>query len=134
MYVSFFFLINSYGSFIINEEDAHVTLLILQLKVMQNMHHVLLFMIVVLSFRKGKNNGRISYDHERLYRHHIKSLNLNKMLFQSDRQSIDNCRMDMRTFTKLCQLLKIERMLKENRNMSIKEMVISSLHIIAHHT
>ena len=111
-----------------------VIVLILQLKVLQSIYHVLLFMIVAFNSTKGKNGGRISYGHERLYRHHIRSLNLDKMLFQSDKQSVENCRMDRRTFAKLCQLLKIEGMLKENRNMSVKEMVISFLHIIAHHT
>ena len=56
------------------------------------------------------------------------------MLFESDRQSVENCMMDRRTFAKLCQLLKTEGMLKENRNMSVEEMVISFLHTIAHHT
>ena len=97
------------------------------------MYHVLLFMTIVLNSRKVRNRDRITYGHEQLYRHHIRSLNLDKMLFQSDKQSVENCRMDRRTFAKLCQLLKTEGMLKENRNMSVEEMVISFLHIIAHH-
>ena len=56
------------------------------------------------------------------------------MLFQSDRQNVENCMMDRRTFAKLCQLLKTEGMLKKNTNMSVEEIVISFLHIIAHHT
>ena len=56
------------------------------------------------------------------------------MLFQNDRQNVENCMMDRRTFAKLCQLLKTKGMLKENRNMSVEEMVINFLHIIAHHT
>ena len=56
------------------------------------------------------------------------------MVFQSNGQSVENCRMDRRTFAKLYQLLKIEGMLKENRNMNVEEMVISFLHIIAYHT
>ena len=86
-----------------------VTVLILQLKMMQSMYHVLLFLIVTLSSRKSTNRGRISYAHERLHRHSIRSLNLDKMLFQSDRQSVENYRMDRRTFKKLCQLLKTEK-------------------------
>ena len=97
------------------------------------MYHVLLFMTVALSSRKSTHGGKISYAHERLHRHSIRSLNLDKMVFQSDRQSVKNCRMDKRTFAKLCQLLKIERMLKENRNMSVEEMVINFFHIIVHH-
>ena len=94
---------------------------------------MLLFMIVAFSSTKGKNGGRISYGHERLHRYHIRSLNLDKMLFQNDKQSVENCRMDRKTFARLCQLLKTEGMLKENRNMSVEEMVISFLHIIVHH-
>ena len=56
------------------------------------------------------------------------------MLFQSDRQSVENCRMDKRTFAKLCHLLKTKGRLKENRNMSVEEMVISFFHIISYHT
>ena len=56
------------------------------------------------------------------------------MLFESDRPNVENCRMDKRTFAKLCQLLKTEGKLKENRNMSVEEMIISFLHIIDHHT
>ena len=78
-------LINSYGSFIINEEDALGYNAILQLKVMQSMYHVLLFLTVALNSRKGTNRGKISYAYERLHRHSIMSLNLDKMLFQSDR-------------------------------------------------
>ena len=70
------------------------------------MYHVLLFLIVTLSYRKGKNRGRISYAHEQLHKHNIKTLNLDKMLFKSDRQSVENCRMGKRIFAKLCQLLK----------------------------
>ena len=56
------------------------------------------------------------------------------MLFESDRQSVENCRMDKITFAKLCHLLKTEGRLKENRNMSVEEMVIGLLHIISLHT
>ena len=71
-----------------------VTVFILQLKMMQNMYHVLLFVIVALVCRKHKNRGILSYAHERLHRHNIRTLNLDKMLFESDRQNMDNCRMD----------------------------------------
>ena len=89
------------------------------------MYHVLLSLFVTLSLKKGNNRGGISYAHERLHRHNIRTLNLNKMLFESDRQSVENYRMNKRTFAKLCHLLKTGGRLKENRNISVEEMVIS---------
>ncbi|XVE89435.1 hypothetical protein DITRI_Ditri19aG0201100 [Diplodiscus trichospermus] len=56
------------------------------------------------------------------------------MIFESDVQSIDNCRMDRRAFTKLCHLLETQGRLKASKNMGTEEMVASSLHIIAHRT
>ena len=40
--------------------------------------------------------------------------------------------MDRRALTKLCYLLRTHGNLKENRNMSITELVVSFLHIMAH--
>ncbi|XVF69313.1 hypothetical protein PTKIN_Ptkin11bG0070800 [Pterospermum kingtungense] len=56
------------------------------------------------------------------------------MGFESDRQSIENCRMDRRCFTKLCYLLKTEGRLETSKNMSVEETLVSFLHILAHHT
>ena len=90
------------------------------------MYHVLLFVIVALVCRKHRSIGTISYAHERLHMHNIRTLNLDKMLFESDRQIVNNCRMDIRAFARLYHLLKIEGRLKANRNMSVKEIVITS--------
>ena len=84
-----------------------------------------LFVIVILACRKHRNRDSISYAYERLDRHNIMTLNLYKMLFESDRLSVDNCRLDMKAFAMLCHLLKIEWSLKENGNMSVEEMVIN---------
>ncbi|KAG6488983.1 hypothetical protein ZIOFF_050241 [Zingiber officinale] len=54
------------------------------------------------------------------------------MTFHSDRQCVDNCSMDKRSLSKLCYLLMTHGKLKGNINMSINELVISFLHIIAH--
>ncbi|XVF43475.1 hypothetical protein PTKIN_Ptkin02bG0043000 [Pterospermum kingtungense] len=56
------------------------------------------------------------------------------MVFESDKQCFDNCRMDTRIFAKLYNLLKTNGGLKEYRNMSIEEMLVNFPHIIAHHT
>ena len=76
--------------------------------------------------RKLKNRGRISYAHEALDRHNIMFLNLGKMVFESDRESVDNCKMDRRVFVRLCHLLK-RRKIEVNRNMSVEEIVISKI-------
>ncbi|KAG6469953.1 hypothetical protein ZIOFF_070889 [Zingiber officinale] len=54
------------------------------------------------------------------------------MSFYSDRQCVDNCRIDRRYLAKLCYLLTTDENLKGNINISISELVISFLHIIAH--
>ena len=45
---------------------------------------------MALACKKHKNRGTISYAHERLHRHNIGILNLDKMLFKSDKHSVDN--------------------------------------------
>ena len=57
-------LINSYGSFINNEEDALGYSAYFAIKGDTDMYHVLLFLIVNLSSKKGMEKGRISYAHE----------------------------------------------------------------------
>ncbi|XP_019162170.1 PREDICTED: uncharacterized protein LOC109158726 [Ipomoea nil] len=54
------------------------------------------------------------------------------MVFESDVQCVDNCRMDRRALAKLCDLLRTHGNLKDSRNATIDEMVISFLHIVAH--
>ncbi|XVF60353.1 hypothetical protein PTKIN_Ptkin08bG0038200 [Pterospermum kingtungense] len=108
--------------------------MIFQLRMMHTMIYVMLFMVVAMAARKCRNRRMLSYAHQTLHRHQIRSLNLDKMVFESDRQSLVNCRMDRRTFAKLCHLVKTVRGLKETRNMSVEEMVVNFFHIIGHHT
>ncbi|XVF59066.1 hypothetical protein PTKIN_Ptkin07bG0244800 [Pterospermum kingtungense] len=42
--------------------------------------------------------------------------------------------MDRRCFTKLCHLLTTKGRLETSKNMSVEEIVVSFLHILAHHT
>ncbi|GMJ03048.1 hypothetical protein HRI_003974000 [Hibiscus trionum] len=111
-----------------------VTMLIAQLQMMETMFQMLMLVVIALILGKYKNRPKICYAHEKLYRHNIRTLNLQKIVFESDRQSVDNCRMDRRTFFKLCHLLKSQGGLKESRYLCIEEMVITFLHIISHHT
>ncbi|XVF59300.1 hypothetical protein PTKIN_Ptkin07bG0264600 [Pterospermum kingtungense] len=109
-------------------------LIIMQVKMMETMIYLMLFLVAAIHIRKRKNRRRISYANKTFERHCIRSLNSYKMVFESDTQSLDNCRMDRRTFGKLCQLLKTMGELKESNNMTIEEKVANFLHIIAHHT
>ena len=49
-------------------------------------------------FRKS-----ITYANHTYSRHNIRSINLTQMVFHSDRQCVDNCRMDRRALAKLCK-------------------------------
>ena len=62
----------------------------------------------------------------------IRSLNMHKMLFESDVACVDNCQIDLRSFHKLCMLLTIHGRLKYTKNMKVEELVAMFLHIIAH--
>nr|XP_010937359.1 uncharacterized protein LOC105056753 [Elaeis guineensis] len=57
---------------------------------------------------------------------------MHKMLFESDVACVDNYRMDLRSFHKLCMLLAIHSGLKPTKNMEVEELVAMFLHIIAH--
>ncbi|KAG6482883.1 hypothetical protein ZIOFF_059522 [Zingiber officinale] len=91
-----------------------------------------LAMVLAIKRRSARLRRSISYAYHALSRYNIRSININEMSFDSDRQCVDNCRMDRRSLSKLCYLLTTRGKLKGNRNMSINELVISFLHIIAH--
>ncbi|OMO97862.1 hypothetical protein CCACVL1_04429 [Corchorus capsularis] len=54
------------------------------------------------------------------------------MVFDNDIQAVDNIKMDRRAFAKLCHLLQTVGKLKDSRNSTVEELVISFLHIAAH--
>lgn len=103
-------------------------ILLLQLEMMEEMYiFLLLNVILVLNQRFRK---RLTWDmYSRLQ---IRSLNMHKMLFESDVACVDNCRMDLRSFHKLCMLLTAHGGLKPTKNMEVEELVAMFLHIIAH--
>ncbi|XVF42023.1 hypothetical protein PTKIN_Ptkin01aG0327100 [Pterospermum kingtungense] len=117
-----------------NFNDLQLMSMIFQLRMMHTMIYVMLFMVVAMTAKKRRNKCRLSYAHQAIHRHQIRSLNLDKIVFESDRQSLDNYRMDRRTFAKLCHLVRTVGGLKEARHMFVEEMVVNFLHIIAHHT
>ncbi|KAG6508933.1 hypothetical protein ZIOFF_034315 [Zingiber officinale] len=117
----------------IRQEMKMISVLIMRMKMMETKLFMLLSVAMILSIKRSARLRRsISYAYQALSRYNIRSINLNEMSFYSDRQCVDNCRMDRRSLAKLCYLLTTDGKLKGNRNMSISELVISFLHIIAH--
>ncbi|KAJ0018433.1 hypothetical protein Pint_09910 [Pistacia integerrima] len=126
-----------------------VTILLLQLHMMESMFTVLLIVGLVVLHRNRNTRGFITYRGRRylraigrhpiryvanrIERHNVRSLNLQNMVLDSDTQCLENCRMDVKSFDKLCHLLKSIGGLASTKNTTIEEMVASFLHIIAHH-
>ena len=101
---------------------------------MEHIISMMLFIEVFLAVRRRSHRFRksITYADHTYNRHNIRSIYLTQMVFHSDRQCVDNCKMDKRVLAKLCYLLRTHGNLKENRNMPTNELVVSFLHIIAH--
>ncbi|KAG6486771.1 hypothetical protein ZIOFF_055351 [Zingiber officinale] len=55
-----------------------------------------LAMVLAIKRRSARLRRSISYAYHALSRYNIRSININEMAFDSDRQCIDNCRMDRR--------------------------------------
>ncbi|CAH9091185.1 unnamed protein product, partial [Cuscuta epithymum] len=108
------------------------TVLTLQMMEMENMLLMMIFIAICLLIKRSNNRRGISYAHMFNRRHNLRTLNLWEMAFENDTSCVDNCRMDRRALKKLCYLLRTVGRLRESRNMSIEEMVISFLHIIGH--
>ena len=111
-----------------------VSLIIISMKMMKHIINMMLFIEVFLAVTRRSHGFRknIIYANHTYSRHNIRSINLTQMVFHGDRQCVDNYRMDRRILAKLCCLLRTHGNLKENRNTSINELVVSFLHIIAH--
>lgn len=109
----------------------HIIMLILQLKMTEAMYFVYLVMLVALVLNKKKKKGVMGNREDTITRHTIKAIHLQKMVFDSDKQCLGNCRMDQKSFSKLCHLLRIVGGLKDN--MDVEEMLCNLLHIIGHH-
>ena len=97
-------------------------------------YNVILCIEVFLAVRRRSHRFRksITYVDHTYNRHNIRSINLTQMVFHSERQCVDNCRMDRRALVKLGHFLRSHGNLKENRNMFINELVVSFIHIITH--
>jgi len=67
-----------------------------------------------------------------LIRHQIRQLNFFWLIYEDDQTCRENTRMDRRTFTILCQLLRMTGMLRPTKYVDVEEMVAIFLHIVAH--
>ncbi|XVF88289.1 hypothetical protein PTKIN_Ptkin19aG0038200 [Pterospermum kingtungense] len=108
-------------------------LLSLHLHMMDSMFQMLL-LLLAWDVMSNKYRATTTKYLKTFPRQCIRSMSLGKMVFVSDKQSIENCRMDRKCFTKLCHLLKSEGRLETSKNMSVEETLVSFLHILAHHT
>lgn len=58
---------------------------------------------------------------------------MNRMIYETDRRCVDELRMDLHTFSKLCSMLRATGRLHDTRNVSVDEMVAVFLNVLAHH-
>ena len=58
---------------------------------------------------------------------------LYRLVYENDTTCIENLRMNTRSFTNLCGMLKTTGRLKDTKNMLVDEQVAMFLHILAHH-
>ncbi|KAL5550719.1 hypothetical protein UlMin_000895 [Ulmus minor] len=58
---------------------------------------------------------------------------LNNIIHQSDIECVNQLRMDRKTFGLLCELLRLQGILKNDGVVSVEEQVCMFLHILAHH-
>ena len=63
----------------------------------------------------------------------MRALNMNRMVWMDDTTAINNVRMDIRAFRKLCDMLHTHGGLRPSKSMEMDEMVASFLHVLAHH-
>ena len=110
-----------------------VSLISISMKMIEHIINMMFIEVFLVVRRRSHRFWKsITYADHTYSRHNIRSINLTQMVCHSDRPCVDNCRMDRRALTKLCYLLRTHGNLKENRNMSINELVVSFLHIISH--
>nr|POE80570.1 hypothetical protein CFP56_04925 [Quercus suber] len=88
--------------------------------------------IVILS--RNRRVGRIGgWGDQILDRANVRVVNTNQMVWMDDTTSINNVQMDRRAFRKFCDMLHIHGVLRSSKNMEMDEMVVSFLHVLAHH-
>jgi len=63
----------------------------------------------------------------------LRGQNLYELISQSDTMCISQLRMDRRTFSILCEMVRDVGGLEGSRNMSLEEIVASFLYILSHH-
>lgn len=63
----------------------------------------------------------------------VRMNHLSELIHESDVKCIDHLRMNRRTFSKLCIMLRTTGRMKDSRNVSLEEQVAYFLNILAHH-
>ncbi|XP_039130874.1 uncharacterized protein LOC120267259 [Dioscorea cayenensis subsp. rotundata] len=115
-------------------EEQHATLLVAY-TVALHLNNLLVVTASMLEFyrlrlKNRKQKRMISYTYER---HLIRQVNFRRMVFDSDLTCMENIRMNIAAFYKLCDMSESIGRLAPMKNMNIKEMVALFLYIISHH-
>ncbi|KAJ0015200.1 hypothetical protein Pint_21530 [Pistacia integerrima] len=110
-----------------------VALLVFHLDMLETMYTMLVLLGLANALNtRGRRRAATSYASESASRFKVRSINLHTMLFQSDELCFESCRMNRAVFHKLCNLLTIHGNLKSTCHSSVKELVGTFLHILAH--
>ncbi|CAH9133592.1 unnamed protein product, partial [Cuscuta epithymum] len=67
-------------------------------------------------------------------RYEIRRVNFRTMIWDDDKECVDNIRMDRRAFYVLCDMVETIGMLRSTKNSTVEEMLASFLYILSHHT
>lgn len=103
--------------------------IVLILFMMANMLHI--FCAIHIAARRHYRKYLLRK--KRVNRRYLQDVNLDRLVYTDDLECIDNLRMDRRTFTTLCAMLRTTGRLKDSRNIDVEEMVAMFLNILAHH-
>ena len=117
-----------------NHKKKILVVLLHQLDLLRQMWMMLVHMCAIVILSRNKRVGRIGgWGDQILERANVRVVNNNQMIWMDDISSINNVRMDRRAFRKLCDMLHIHGGLRPFKNMEMDEMLMSFLHVLAHH-
>jgi transcription initiation factor TFIIIB Brf1 subunit/transcription initiation factor TFIIB len=93
---------------------------------------MLLYYYVWLLFALAYRRKRLRIE-RRIKIRELRGQNLYELISESDKMCLSQLRMDRRTFSILCEMVRDVGGLEGSRNMSLEEIVASFLYILSHH-
>lgn len=97
-----------------------ISIMVSYMELMRNLLAFVFYLVQLNDKRKIEWGGHYALD-----RHLTRQIYLYKIIYNSDLASIENIRMNRRTFTLLCNLLSTNGRLEGTKNSSMEEMVAS---------